>query len=77
MCTSYGCSKIIGHLYLLLGQFFCSGILTQSLLCMKVLLLANLLAYLQVAFVAFGVTTSGSNMVVDSGGLLERERWLL
>ncbi|RDB17961.1 putative rhamnogalacturonate lyase A [Hypsizygus marmoreus] len=35
---------------------------------MKISLFAGLLGCLQVVFAAFGVTTSGSNMIVDSGG---------
>lgn len=35
---------------------------------MKLLFLASLLGCLPAVFAAFGVTTSGSNMLVDSGG---------
>lgn len=49
-----------------------------SLLTMNIILyFAHLLLCLPVAFAAFGVTTSGSNMVVDSGaGLVTTSEWL-
>ena len=41
------------------------------------LCILNLLLSLPVAFAAFGVTTSGTNMVVDSGaGLVTTSEWL-